>query len=719
MSTTAKTSAAYSELGDLSNYSVTTSAIPVDTADSSGGIPTVNATFVDGTDVEYLIGEDFSLSNPAIGKYDGEIVSVGKDANSNRYTLDVHTVLARLNTEHRMFPLADYTGTESTYLPCMALEYWTQQCGIFYSAVPGDVLFFQSQWGHYGAFAKDITRPLKSKLTSASGFSHQAFDNEGRLMNSFPRNAEATLSFPTKTALTDMGSNLPVLIPVEPSPNVMVFSATIGLFGTSRQGTIIWRMLGPKGAKRQIKVKSDTAAGFTLSTSEDGINFTQRGATVAATAGSTYTFYVGVSETAGGTKFDFRVYNASGSFTSSEQTTAAGSKITGSQSLSQVFYRGEDVGSGDPLLYADVFISLMPSMPTARPVSQKSITLGTKATSFLIGFSGNVWEHMKQYCSIYHLDVNYRNGKLTFEPRQKDIKVGASLSALSTRIQAREQARNVEVVNYQHTATGSTPKVMWKADQVYQVAAGEIQEFTVQTDHSIMEMSQPVCVSGINPFPYTTGAGQYVVTGSDGYIVSPTFWNDQGGSITCDITDVEGEIKVRIKGPDFDSVRAPYRISEGDAGRPALYLTGTGVKSDPKTLKVPTGKSKAAKDVGVSIDCPFIGNAKHAYDAAARAARAFATPEVTTSFAEPVEYDGTSKLGTVPPGSLVKRNGNVMRVTDATQTHSTVSGSAHQHNTIYQIKRSFGAGATIGQMNAYYADKPIGKINLKPMKELN
>lgn len=716
MPTTVKSSAEYAELGDLSNYSVSTAAIPVDTADSSGGIPTISATFVDGTDVEYLIGEDFSLSNPAVGKYDGEIVNVGKDASSHRYTLDVHTIMSRLNTEHRLFPLADFNGIDSPWLPVMALEYWTQQCGIFYTAVPGDALFFQSQWGHYGAWAKDITRPLKSKLTSGSGFSHQAFSNEDRLMNSFPRNADATLSFPDKDKLTNMGSYLPVLIPSAPSTDVMVFGGTIGLFGTGRQGTITWRMTGPNGAKRQIKVTADTANGFTLSTSEDGITFTPRTSVAAATG--TYTFYVGVSETAGGTLFDFRVYNADNTVAVSQQVTVAGSNIKGSLSLTQVLYRGEDMGSGSPLLYADVFIALMKSMPAARPVVQKSITLGTKATSFLIGFSGNVWEHMKQYCSIYHLDVNYRNGKLTFEPRQRDIKVGASLSELSTRVQAREQARNVEVVNYQHTATGSTPRVMWKADSVYQVAVGEVQEFTVQTDHSIMEMSQPVCVSGINPFPYTVGAGQYVVTGSDGYIVSPSFWNDQGGSITCDITDVEGEIKVRIKAPDFDSPRAPYRISEGDAGRPALYLSGTGVMSDAKTLKVPTGKSKAAKDVGVTIDSPFIGNVKHAYDAAVRAARAYATPEITTAFAEPVDYDGASALGVIPTGSLVKRGGNIMRVTEATQTHSVLSGNATQHNTIYQLKRSFGTGTTIGQMNAYNDGKPIGKVNLKPMKEL-
>ena len=304
----------------------------------------------------------------------------------------------------------------------------------------------------------------------------------------------------------------------------------------------------------------------------------------------------------------------------------------------------------------------MSADPVKRFADAKSIAYGVKEAKFMVGFSGNAWEHIKQYCSIYHLDVSFRDGKLTIGPRQRDVTFGASLSELSTTIQDREQARNVEVVNQNHQATGMTPAVMWAADSVYQVAVGEVQEFTVQTPHSILDTSQPVCVSGIDPYPYKTGSGQYVVTGSDGYIVSPTFWRDQGGSITASPTDVEGEIKITIKGPDYDSPRAPYRISEGDAGRPALYVTGLGILAKPETLKIGTGKAQAAKDVGVTIDSPFVADRSMAYDVAARAAKAFATPETTTTIAEPLAYDGVSKLGTSPAGALVKSNGNIMRV---------------------------------------------------------
>ena len=208
------------------------------------------------------------------------------------------------------------------------------------------------------------------------------------------------------------------------------------------------------------------------------------------------------------------------------------------------------------------------------------------------------------------------------------------------------------------------------------------------------------------------------MTGSDGYIVSPTFWRDQGGSIKTEATENEGEIKITIKGPDYDSPRAPYRISEGDAGRPALYVSGLGVLAKPETLKVATGNGRAAKDVGVTLDSPFIGNAELAYDAASRAARAFATPEIRVTIAEPLLYDEESKFGTFPAGALVKQDGNVHRVVSASQSHSGMSGAAVQHNTIYQLKRSFGPGTTIAQQKAYYAGKTIGKVNIKPLKEV-
>lgn len=720
MPTKVTTSAQYAKLGDLSTYNVSTAAMPVDTADSGGAVPTINTTFVDGTDVDYLIDEDFSITSPTLGTYDGTIVSVSKGAGTNRYSADVHNIMSRLNTEHRLYPLSDLFTAESPWLPLNTLEYWTQQCGIFYAKVPGDVLFYQSQHGHYGAWAKGITRSLRSYIFRYSGAEDfTSLVTWNRPMNVIPRDSEAIVKFPGKDTLSDMGSYLPLMVPTVASGNVMVFGGVIGLNGSGRKITETFNLLDSSGKARALRISADETSGLVLSSSENGTTFTDR--VVIPILNGQYQFYASIQRDVAGTNFQLKVLNSDGTQRGLGGTTVA-SAIRDSLSLISVSTKGLNQGSGSATVHGDTFISVMKAVPSTLLPYQKAGTPGTKGTDFMVGFSGNVWEHIKQFCSIYHLEMNYRNGKLTTEPRQRDLKVGAELSSLETRVSHREPARNVEVINKQHEPTGGFPyKTMWSADTVYQVGVGEVQEFTVQTDHSIEVVSNPVCVNGIDPLPYKEGAGQYVVTGSDGYIVAPAFWQDQGGKITCDITDKEGEIKIRIKGPDFDSSRAPYRISEGDAGRPALHITGVGVKSNPVTLKVPTGNSKAAKDVGVTIDSPFIGNRKHAYDAAARAAKTFATADREITFDEPITYDEVSKLSTVPAGALVKQDGNVLRVTEASQTHSLISGSASPHNTIYQVKRSFTAGGVLGKIKdakTYYGGKPIGKTNLKPLKVL-
>lgn len=711
MPVTAKTSSKLAKLGEISTFDVSTTAIPVNTADSTGSVPSLGATFVDGTDTEYLVGESLTLTAPSIGSFTGEVVSRSKTANSNRYNVSVDSILARLNSEIRTYPLSDYnTGTESTYIPLYSLEYWTQQCGLFFTKVDGDVLYYQSGYGHFGVFAKDYNKMLRSNLiVNPGGTQGGMYVRYGRVWTGFGYDYDNKVVF-------QKGRYLSTPIPTNTQTDRLVFGADIDLTGTGRTADITWQLSGPAGVKPAVQLSVDSEYGFILKSSSSGAvgTFNTRISSPAA-KGKLYSVYASVSQATTTTRFTITVFDSTGALVDN-QTVFIGVDISGNLALTSTVCHGYLGGSGNELVYGNVFVSRMAAVPTKRFGDAKALTLGTKGTNFIVGFSGNVWEHVKQYCSIFHLDISYQNGILNIGPRQRDVIVGSSLSELTTTVQNREQARNVEVTVQNHVGTGVTPTVLWKADSVYQVAVGEVQEFTVQTPHSILETSQPVCVSGISPFPYKTGAGQYVVTGSDGYIVSPTFWRDQGGSITTETTENEGEIKVIIKGPDYDSSRAPYRISEGDAGRPALYVTGIGILSDPKTLKVGTGKGTAAKDIGVSIDSPFLSNARLAYDAAARASQVYATPDVSTSIAEPLLYDEVSKLGAFPAGAITKLDGNIFRVVAAAQNYSSLSGTAAQHNTIYQLKRSF-SGQTIQQMKDYYAGKTIGQVNIKPLKK--
>lgn len=710
MPTVAKSTGKLSVLGDLSTFEASSSAIPFDTTDSSGSVPTFNATFANGVNTEYLIGETLTIENPTIGQYSGEIVSVTKAANSNRHVVDSQSIMARLNSDLRLYPLSDYAETESVYMPLYSLEYWSQQCGIFFTKVPGDVLFYQSNYGHLGAYAKGINRPVRAKMYAppvGGEVGHATLVN-GRVAFGYGMNFTSQVILP-KSRRNGIPSMLPVLIPRAADTGYMTFGADVMLDGVGRAGKTTFRLVDGKGKTFSIHLNVDSEYGFSLGV-QNGIDTPVSLGSIAAGRVRTYHVTVDVRYTNATTmEFTFTVLGMDNELIGTTTGTFVPT-ATGSMTLLDVTHYGDPGGYGSETLYFNAFVSRAMGKTLYAPVDQKQLVPGRKATPYMIGFSGNVWEHIKQYCSIYHLDISYEAGKLLIGPRKRDISVGASLSERNTTLQKRDQARNVEVVNQNHKPTGNTPVVLWKADSVYQIAVGEVQEFTVQTEHSILETSQPVCVSGISPFPYKAGVGQYVVTGSDGFIVSPTFWRDQGGSITTDTTDVEGEIKITIKGPDYDSPRAPYRISEGDAGRPALYVTGLGLLAEPKTIKVPTGNRKAAKDVGVTLDSPFISNTKLAFDAAARAARAFAAPSITTTISEPLQSDEISKLGTYPAGKLVKHDGNIMRVISARQGYSSFSGTTEQHNTIYQLKRSFPRTRVDNRINAMLNPKAVGTL---------
>lgn len=712
MPTVAKTSSTLAKLGDLSTYSVTTSATPVDTADSSGVVPNVSATFVDGTNPEFLVGESFSLNSPVVGNYAGEIIEVGTGSNSSRYSLSSETLLSRLTADRRLYPSQTYAATE--YIPLAALEYWSQQCGIFYDALEGDVLFYQSKYLHSFAYIKGMTRPIRSTVPAGALDPISAAIIGDRLITSFGR---GTVS-PTPIISPD---KLSLLVPAIGAGKTLVFTAGIHNLGTGRQSSITWNMETPTQGKHFLNLVIDNAAGVTLQARAGGAAYTNLG-TVAGAVNGEFRVNIGVSEaTATTTTFQLNVLSPSGTLVGSTTATVA-SGIRSALSVASIDYGSASTGSGTQQYHYGVGISVMNAMPVSFPAATKSLTPNTKTAEYYSGFSGNVWEHIKAYCSIYHLDVSFVSGRMTVSPRNKTITNLSGGAGAQKKISKREQAKYVEVVVLDSKSSAvngfSTPILMWAADSVYQVNVGETQEFLVQTDHSILTLSQPVAVSGIDPFPYKSGAGQYVVTGSDGYIVSPTFWRDQGGSVTVDSTENEGEIKVTIKGPQYDSARAPYRISEGDAGRPALYITGEGVVNTPKTIRVATGSPNAAKEVGVKVESPFINTRLIAYDIAARAARKFSGPEITGSINEALHYDTPSSLGAYPSGGLVKQDRNVMRVVSTTQNPSAVSLTTGQHNTIQHVKDSFGAGATINDVKANYAGRPISKTNLGPLKEV-
>jgi hypothetical protein len=223
--------------------------------------------------------------------------------------------------------------------------------------------------------------------------------------------------------------------------------------------------------------------------------------------------------------------------------------------------------------------------------------------------------------------------------------------------------------------------------------------------------------------PYTLGYGSYVITGNDGYIVTPQWWVDNGGSIKAEATGTAGELKITMQAPTVDTVRAPYRISEGVADRPALYIFGSGLNlSEPKTLRIATGAGDAAQE-SVTFDSPFVTNLDLAYNAGYKVADsmggaggeiAFNVPKDSLGVPDPygIEYDS------VPPGSMVYHGGAVHRIMALSVQPTGLSVTkAEQFTSVAATNDGLGPDATIDQWNSLHLNKTVKEVNLSPLPQ--
>jgi hypothetical protein len=243
----------------------------------------------------------------------------------------------------------------------------------------------------------------------------------------------------------------------------------------------------------------------------------------------------------------------------------------------------------------------------------------------LPGFVGNLWEHIKQFCTAYDLQCYSTGAKVGLTKVGKTVIEVTEPAGTTIDISQGEVSQCVQITDNRLSRTSLG--VFFKSTEVYSVEAGEVSEFNVTVNGTPATVNNPVCVAGMD-LKTTTGFGQYVVTGQDGYIIAPQLWRDMGGSITARVsTEQADEVIITITAP-ADESRAPYRISEGE-DRPALWITGGGVLKDPEVITIYTGNSNAPT---LTIDPPeniFISGGAQAYKAGAKLAKAYCGETVT------------------------------------------------------------------------------------------
>jgi len=689
-------------LGKLARFSVNTSAVPLNPAEGSGSTPSVSASYTKGLDPEFMLGETNVLTNGAIGTYEGEVVKLTLAEASGLAAVSMNTPLTLLNNELHLFPFID--GVPGLWTAARAIDYWTQQCGLFYDKVPGDCIAYASGFGHTDSYGASTTHRFYEKLTGGTTSTTVLNDRSVRTMGSAVTGTTALHEVKNGTVTASL-----------PLGKKMVFSIGLGLLGTGRTSTVTWSFLDNARTPHTVSLSATSAGGITAKIGVVTV------ASASVPAGEKYRLALSlekVSGTALETKLTVHTDDLAGNGTLEHDGTPAVVSYTLPSVLNlTAISHASAGGSGAQMVRWGTYLTVADAHPMELPAVQKVLEETTKDFAFVSGFEGNVWNLMAEFCSIARLDARFVDRQLQVAPRTATLSLpGISFARFENNWERRDKYKQVALMNKQSKAVTTDDGVFWKADSVFSVAAREVFETTIQTGHSILNLVQPVPVLGIEPFPYLAGGGQYVVTGADGYIIAPEWWNDNGGKLEVSLTGKEGEIAIKITAPTQDTVRAPYRISEGAADRPALYICGSGIVNDPVEVHVGTGARNAKEGFENVFESPFLASVRETYNTAAAMAHQYSASHAETSFELPNSFETPTGFGQFPSGTLFTDNARNYRVMDTSQTHSRVSGNAVPHTTIGAYVASYPAGSTIADEKARHAGRTIRKFNIKPLK---
>jgi hypothetical protein len=332
------------------------------------------------------------------------------------------------------------------------------------------------------------------------------------------------------------------------------------------------------------------------------------------------------------------------------------------------------------------------------------VALSTESVNFM-GWEDNVWVKLKELASAY-----ITSGGLKFEiiASQTGIVIkqamttevtSLNISEISQEVNVTDAAKNVDVnyyltsygtnkvfydvSNYEKPASSTDKKFLSSYSASFTVDAGQTVKQRVKIDATLNSVNQPVCVAKITQIPYTGTTGQYVIVGNDDLVIKPEQWIGQGGSLTVALTDVPDEIEITVVAPPALSLPlnddankntyGPYKIgveSSGGTDYPALWLTGTGVFYEKKTMSFITGAgdSVTAKNNGPTIDNIFINTASKASTIGVVAAQALCGPDISIS----IGIADTPQFGALT-GATYKVNSNEFRIISVEHSYDKVS----------------------------------------------
>lgn len=268
------------------------------------------------------------------------------------------------------------------------------------------------------------------------------------------------------------------------------------------------------------------------------------------------------------------------------------------------------------------------------------------------GFSGNLWNRMKEMAIGQGCDLNLVSGVIVLRPAREFEAVQKRETASSVTYDSTQRAHRQEVIWYDttHRPSGLVyPPGGWSPDvRVLSVNAGEEAEHILETKASMASIQAPVMVMSVPPEHDSSSV--YTIVGDDNLPIVPQQWSDFGGRLSVSIDPDTRRLRVKMKGPDglvkidgtpMRSFRVALSAGASDSTYSTLRIVGDAVHLNKHSVVVPTGvpypmniDGSVAEERIVwapTIDNEFLNTLDSACSAGARGAGRYSGKLVTLS----------------------------------------------------------------------------------------
>lgn len=712
-------------LGSLVTYNISDGFNSPYPTDGSGPVPSMNATVAVDESYEMLfnIDTDVSLQGEYLGgnsggtrglnqvtSFEGRISTVDYTSKSSLASFSIDGIARAFNQEITTFPIVGSDG----WLVRNTLFHWFAECGLF-RYMPKGIMEMQIQNIAYGM----------------GYYNHPSL----RLLPVHFRGNNTTQWVPTDSVALDPGISLD-------NGEKIHFVSTYGFQGTEFPNTNLLIRFQAGAEEGDDSNPADTTAvglrfrltkpsTFTLSEVYGNSNTTLQTINIGTNWNNIKIDTEVMRNSGTSIRFETRLFvsyldgKASATFTN--VYTKSDSRLMNNLSIQNIDHTaldGEDFNGLDTFYIdrTDQFINgeyyenfLLTGMET-------KFTIPKGAKPMVPGLSGNAWQMINEFCSIYNMIFDATNLSLGNADNSNLLQYsvsGQTQSDVQVSANVREKAETIEIINYNYSGSNDPQDVieLWRAEDAYSLARGERREEVIQTDATWSLLDQPT-VFHPNNVPVTEpGEARfsfYSVYGADNSPVTPAEWESTGGFISVEGTGTVGELRIVMQAPyETLTKAAPYTISI-ETSMPSLVIAGIGVRANKKTEIAYTGAGEVRTKVGTTYDSPLVCADWMVWNVAAAIAPLYGT-SATEATATIKPYYQPEESWYNKPYYLRKQGAYYRVISIESNAFGSQVSSSVRHVRCGDMNTEY-AGMTCAQVSSTFSGKNVQYANLAPLK---